>query len=361
MSDQTHMRGVNLGNWLVTERWMERKLYAGVKADDESTLLKRLGPDDFEQRMQRHRDTYVTRDTFAWMSEHGIRLVRIPIPHHLFGDATHAPSVSWLDRAFDWADEHDMVVLPDLHSVPGGQNGFDNSGLSGLCSWHVRARNIDSTYRVLERVARRYADHPALFGLELMNEPASPRIFRQNMVRYGAGHPDRVERSSIIPRRMIEDFYRTAYERLHPILGPGKAIVFHDRFQPLSWNRFMPSAIYPDAWIDSHFYVGAACSGLGLRTLPAHLAVARRMALVVRLVARYHRLVIGEWSLGNHMKGLPNRDEDARDKAYRALAQAQLSAWKQADASCFWSLRIEPGRHQDWSLEACLERGWLDW
>lgn len=47
-------------------------------------------------------------------------------------------------------------ILIDLHTVPGGHNGTDNSGISGICLWSTREECVDCTLRVLERLAQRY-------------------------------------------------------------------------------------------------------------------------------------------------------------------------------------------------------------
>ena len=37
------LRGVNLGNWLLLEKWMSPRVFAGTGARDEYTLCEALG------------------------------------------------------------------------------------------------------------------------------------------------------------------------------------------------------------------------------------------------------------------------------------------------------------------------------
>ncbi len=37
------LRGVNLGGWLVLEKWMTPSLFAGLKAEDETSYCRELG------------------------------------------------------------------------------------------------------------------------------------------------------------------------------------------------------------------------------------------------------------------------------------------------------------------------------
>lgn len=356
------IRGVNLGNWLVLERWMESASlpgpFAGTRIDDEKGLHKHVPASVLADRLERHRSSYVTADTFAWLADQGCNLARIPVPFFVFGDETHESCVAHLDHALDWAADAGVPVLVDLHTVPGGQNGFDNGGASGLCTWHLSPAQVASTLDVLERLARRYAGHPALFGVEAMNEPASKRVFAQSMQRYGVDHPARVARSLPIPHAVLAQFYRLAFERLRPILGPQIALVFHDQFQLEAWDRFLPADRYPNVWIDTHQYVATFARATHAQTLRAHRAIARLMGARIARAQRHHPVLVGEWSLSQHIHGLDETDPERRTQTYRSYAQAQLAAFEHGAGSCFWSLRN--GHYDDWSFEACVANGWLD-
>lgn len=355
------IRGVNLGNWLVLERWMESASmpgpFAGTDADDEKGLHKLLDSAELARRLELHRSTYVTADTFAWLADVGCNLVRIPVPFFVFGDDTHESCIDYLDHAFEWAASNGLPILVDLHTVPGGQNGFDNGGASGLCTWHLKSEQVSVTLEVLERLALRYAAHPALFGIEAMNEPASPRIFKGSMKRYGEGHPNRVERSAPIPHAVLAQFYRLAYERVRPIVGPSIALVFHDQFMLGAWNRFMPADRYPNVWIDTHQYIATFARAAHIGSLRGHLMLARSVGARIALAQRYHPVLVGEWSLSQNLRGIKALPAEERQMLYRAYAAAQMTAFERGMGSCFWSLRN--GRYDDWSLEASLRNGWL--
>lgn len=356
------LRGVNLGNWLVLERWMASPSapspFAQTRADDEKGLRKELDDRELQARLERHRSSYVTRDSFVWLAGHGCTLVRIPVPFFVFGDERHEPCVAHLDDAMDWAAEQGIEALIDLHTVPGGQNGFDNGGASGLCTWHTDPAQVRTTLEVLEGLALRYAGHPALFGIEPMNEPASPRIFDESMRRYGAAHPQRVARSRPIPHAVLAQFYRLVHERLRPILGPQVALVFHDQFQLEAWGGFMPAKRYPNVWIDTHQYLAPLARAARVRSLRGHRALARAIGARIASAQRHHPVLVGEWSLGSNIAALPQMDEGQRAHSYRSYARAQLAAFERGAGSCFWSLRN--GRRREWSLEASIEAGWID-
>lgn len=356
------IRGVNLGNWLVLERWMDPETsgpFAGAKADDERTLRKELDEAELQARLKQHRDSYVTRDTFLWLTDHGCNLVRLPLPYHLYGDSSHESCIDYVENAMDWAAECNMPMLLDLHTVPGGQNGFDNSGQSGLCTWHLESRQVAQTLAVLERVSRQYADHPTLFGVEAMNEPASKHIFKGSMKRYGVEHPERVERSAPIPHQVLAQFYKLVYERLRPILGPRVALVFHDQFRLYSWDRFMPKDRYPNVWIDTHQYIASYMRNTHMTTFHAHLLFTRALGARIAYAQRFHPVLVGEWSLSNNVKSLSKLSKDRRTAMMRRYSAAQLAAFERGAGGCFWS--IENGRFATWSFRKSVDKGWIDY
>lgn len=178
MENNMKIRGVNLGNWLVLEKWMSPALFEGTKAEDEDALCRELPRQELIERLTAHRDSYITREDFIYISERGLNMVRIPVPHFIFGDdpvycEPYVPCIEYLDRAFDWAGETGLQILIDLHTAPESQNGFDNGGICGVCKWAQSPERIDRVLKVLGMLAERYKSHPALWGIQLLNEPIS--------------------------------------------------------------------------------------------------------------------------------------------------------------------------------------------
>lgn len=79
------IKGVNLGNWLVLEKWMSSELFYGTDADDEEDFYAMLPPEEAETRIRMHRDYFIQERDFQHMKTMGLNLVRIPVPHFIFG------------------------------------------------------------------------------------------------------------------------------------------------------------------------------------------------------------------------------------------------------------------------------------
>lgn len=352
------IRGVNLGNWLVLEKWMGNSPLAQARSDDDRGLVDEYAPIELDALLDQHRRTYVTQDTFAWLADHGVQLVRLPVPYHLFGTAHHRSCIAYVDKAMAWAQAYGLGVLLDLHTVPMSQNASDNGGYMGLCEWHKDPGRIVFVLDVLQRMSRRYAGHPALWGLEPLNEPANLYALRKELGRYASSYPERAAASSPMPRAMLRSFYERFYDAVRPIVGPDVQLVFHDRFELPAWNGLLARHRDPNVWLDTHQYVCFTEFGFRRRDLREYERRAWLMGRLVRRAAKHHPVLVGEWSLANHAD-LSMLGAQERQDWYRAFARAQQRAWDQGGGSCFWSYRVDAPDRENWSFFHCARNGWL--
>ena len=65
---------------------MSQELFAGLDADDESAFYEDLSPEEAELRLHMHRSYYIQERDFQHIRAMGLNLVRIPVPHFIFGD-----------------------------------------------------------------------------------------------------------------------------------------------------------------------------------------------------------------------------------------------------------------------------------
>lgn len=186
-------------------------VFAGTDAVDEYTFMHTPGA---ARKLAEHRRTFITEEDFAWIAEHGLGLVRIPVGHWILdGNGPYQSGSTYLDWAFTMAERYRLQVLICLHGAPGSQNGWDHSGRAGKAAWFDDAVHRTRTKDVLAALATRYAGRPALWGIELLNEP-----------RIG------------FLQRTLRQFYREAQHALEPILPRTAHIIFSDGFTPLLLN-----------------------------------------------------------------------------------------------------------------------------
>ena len=377
------LRGVNLGNWLCLEKWMEPGLFSGFEGEDELDLFEKLPREEAFARMRKHYETFITEEDFAFMADAGVNLVRIPVPYYIYGEEDRPASIDCLDRAFDWAEKYGMKILIDLHSVRGGQNGFDNSGACGLCTWHLHPDYVEETLQLLETIARRYADRKALFGLGPINEPANQNILALNTFLFGKKYPERIAGSEPVPDSFLEQFYLDVYRRVKPLLPEGAVIVLSDQFNIGRWESFMPADEYPGVWFDAHKYLTFSEGMFTYDGLPAPYAYGSKddqiqgglilqnyLRLIKNVFAeevlranRFHPVLVGEWCLVQNMEDIKNAKTPEEAKAlYRQLADAHLEVWEQAEGGCYWSYKVaDETLPEAWDFRRCVKNGWLSY
>ena len=135
------LRGVNLGGWLVLEKWMVPEVYDGTEAQDEYSFSLGLG-NQAESRLDRHRETFITAADFRWIRT---GLECRPFAGRLLGAGsaeTLCRMFPVIDFALDQCQRNGLKLLLDLHGAPGSQNGWDHSGRSGPINWHKDPQNI---------------------------------------------------------------------------------------------------------------------------------------------------------------------------------------------------------------------------
>jgi glucan 1,3-beta-glucosidase len=356
------LRGVNLGGWLLLEKWITPSLFEGLAATDETTYCAELG-DRADALLKHHWNTYIVEDDFAWLAGVGINAVRIPVGHWLFGPeypyhraygaATHpfvVGGLDILDRAFEWAANYGLQVVLDLHAAPGCQNGFDNGGIKDVCEWHTKPEYLEHSLDVLEKLAERYRGRHALHAIEVLNEP-----------RWD------------VPTDLLKRYNLAGYARIRKHCHPEDvAVVFHDGFRSFrEYTGFMSGPEFDNVVFDIHRYQCFERADIDM-DIYGHI---EKSAITWKQEAdeiiRELRLptYVGEWSLGLNLKvvslwaegpfnyALEHMDDFQKDVAYRAYAAAQLATFEKYLGWFFWTYKTETT--PEWCFRECVERGWL--
>ncbi len=166
-----HLRGINLGNWLLTEGYMWR-FDGGPQSEREIEELvsEMLGPERAQAFWQQYRDTYISQQDIHAIKEAGFNSVRIPIHWKLF-TSPDAEGFRLLDRVIGWCRQEGLLVVIDLHAAPGGQTGTNIDDSNGWPWLYSDASAQQQTVELWKRIAHRYRDDTAVAGYDLLNEP----------------------------------------------------------------------------------------------------------------------------------------------------------------------------------------------
>lgn len=370
-----YIKGVNLGNWLVLEKWMSPTLFAGTVAADEYYLPRHLPREVYEARIQQHRSEYITERDFAIIKSYGMNAVRIPVPYFIFDDCPpFIGCVAELDKAFNWAETYDLQILIDLHTVPGSQNGFDNGGLSGVCKWAKQPESVEFTLTVLERLAKRYASRRGLWGIQIINEPLTETVWDTFNVqeRYEPVDLELAAGSAPITFEFLKSFYIQAYRRMRRYLSEEKAIVFHDGFDIKQWKGFMEESEFKNVILDTHQYLMMAEIDGCEQNVNAYLNyIQEHYEKDIEEMKSYFPIICGEWSLFNSyacgqdtkggktiLNGVAGAKRDVftpeeKKDIYQKIAEAQLRAWEKGNGYFYWNYKL--------LLDPVNESGWIGW
>lgn len=369
------IKGVNLGNWLVLEKWMSLALFEGTTAEDEYYLPRQLSREVYEAGIQIHRSEYITERDFVAIKSMGMEAVRIPVPYFIFGDREpFIGCIKELDKAFNWAEKYGLEILIDLHTAPMGQNGFDNGGICGVCKWSKYPEEVEFVLSVLERLASRYGTRKGLWGIEVLNEPITDKAWKLMDVpnRYPAVDQDMVEGSGPNTIEFLKDFYCRAYDRIRKYMPEEKYVVLHDGFEILAWKDFMREEKYVNVVLDTHQYLMMAEADGCQQTLASYLNyIQENYEKSIEEMQKYFPVICGEWCLFNSLvcgcdtkggqsvlNGVEGSKEEqlnaeAKKKIYRAVADAQIKAWDKGSGYFYWSYKL--------LTDTVNDKGWIGW
>lgn len=384
-----NIKGVNLGNWLVLEKWMSPALFQGTTAEDEYYLPTQLSPEVYEARIKIHRSEYITERDFVTIKSMGMESVRIPVPYFIFGDRKpFIGCIEELDKAFNWVEKYGLTILIDLHTVPLSQNGFDNGGISGVCKWAQNPDEVEFALSVLERLAKRYGNRKGLFGIQPLNEPITENMWETMDVqnRYAPVDTELAKGSAPITMKFLRQFYLDAYDRISAYMPKDKYVVIHDGFELMAWKDFMQEEKYSNVILDTHQYLMVAEARGCSQTIEGYLKYIREeLEPQITEMEKYFPVICGEWCLFNSLacgcdtkggqsvlNGVEGSQQESlspeeKKEIYETLAKAQLELWEKGSGYFYWSYKLltdtvnTPGwiGWDSWDMGRCYDFGWF--
>lgn len=324
------LKGVNLGGWLVLERWMTPAVFKGTDAVDEYTLSQTA---EGRGAIKKHRDTFIQESDFVWLRDNGIDAIRLPIGYWIFESSDSlVPQVRYVDWAMKMAHAYNIKVIIDLHGLKGSQNGYDHSGKVGKSEWFKHATYRDDTLHVLAAIAERYKDDPQLWGIQIINEP-----------KFGLLH------------FKLRSFYKKAYRVLEGILRPETHIIYSDGFTPRTLSGALGhSAQDGQIVMDVHLYHGTKF-WTKFTTLEQYYRSLYHQTKLLKHLSKTQPVIVGEWSgtlRQSVFDSFPVAEHSALVKEH---SKRQIESFKYTAGWFYWSYKTEqPGV---WHFRSQVEAG----
>jgi len=302
------LNGINLGGWLVLEKWIMLSLFKGIQAKDEYSFCKQLGYEKANDALSRHRDSFITEADFKWLKNNNVKYIRIPVGYWIFGDEKpFISAIKYLDFAFKQAEKFDLKILIDMHGAAGSQNGEHHSGKAGEINWH-KLQNRKKTVSIISRLVARYKDSSSLWGIEILNEP---------------------DRN--IDKKILLEFYRECCSEIRKTAGDEVKIVISDQFLSFRW-MFGLGRGYKNIMLDRHLY--QIFSSLDKKTsYKTKIFIVRTWwRLLIFVTQLFTPMIVGEWSAA-----LPRNGE----KRNRQYMEAQKVVFSKAATNFFWTYKTQ--------------------
>ncbi|CAB9504723.1 Sporulation-specific glucan 1,3-beta-glucosidase [Seminavis robusta] len=431
------IRGVNLGGWLVMERyitpysfsitdchqrgdfcWYPGQIDAPPNAplcnitECQAALSKNVfGATDYpldewhlglafqgsnqtqhgEQWLNSHFAHFLQKSDLIALKKAGISHVRVPLPHWILGNVDYDNDEPWIVgdrwkyflRMCGWAREIGLEVWPNIHTAPGSQNGFDNSGQQNsvkTCGgWSDNPHNIQRSLNVLLEVAaaiKRANITDVVTGFGLLNEP------------FGDCSRDR-----------YKQFLQDGMNIIRSVLGDDIGIYMSDLFQAHLFNDGtwgLDPDTFGNTYLDSHYY-NIFAQAVRVMSPQEHIDLVCHPhdgedvtdccfedAPHNTIPSQGTQRIVAEWSgafdampgevLKPIMKSiyeygvapLLNRTITPERKSFLTkFIQAQIVSYETAAIPglahgwFYWNFKMEGGAYLEWDLLKGVEQGWF--
>lgn len=322
------LKGINLGGWLIAERWMTPALFDGVKGDGERAIGYELGQAEAERRLRTHRDTFITESDFKWLAKQRFDFVRLPVGYWLFeADEGFVSGEQYVRQAFRWAKKHRIGIVLDFHGLQGSQNGQDHSGQTGKIR-AMRRHNRTKALNTLEYLVSIYGKEASLLGIELINEPhAWFGFWLWPLLRY-------YDQAIAIAKRYLPDSVK---------------IIVSDAFLPKRMVRAIARRQYGDRVVlDVHLYQVFSRSEQTM-TLQAHIdKVQGEWKGLLSGLSESTNVLVGEWSAALPAAAYDSVSGGEREQVYQYYVAQEALYQNITWGYCYWSYKAPGCGVWDW-------------
>ncbi|PIA52002.1 hypothetical protein AQUCO_01000111v1 [Aquilegia coerulea] len=295
----------------------EMKIVHILKGDYQ--LGNAYGYDKANEVLTNHRSSFITEDDFNFMSQNGINTVRIPVGWWIALDPNPpAPfiggTLAALDNAFSWAQAYNINCIVDLHAVPGSQNGKEHSASrDGSLHWPTSPDCISQSLDAIDFLASRYANHSALLGIELLNEPSYSQV----------------------PLNVLVSYYSKGYDVVRKYSSSAYVIICQRIGTPEPTELFTANIGASNLVVDVHYYslFDTSFHKMGVLDNIDYIFKSRKAELDTLNAASNALVLVGEWV--NEMEF-----KQGSQLEYQQFGKAQLDVYNEASFGwAYWTLK----------------------
>lgn len=167
-----HLKGVNLGGWLMMEGYIMHAPNVAVQVFKKH-FAREHGLQSLHSFEEAFNHNFIREDDIKRISQWGMNCLRIPFNSRLLEIEPFTYSLDnfqYLDKVINWCKKYKLVAILDMHAACGAQNHDWHSDSLGKADLWSKKNLQKRTLALWQIVAERYKNNPTVIGYDLLNE-----------------------------------------------------------------------------------------------------------------------------------------------------------------------------------------------
>ena len=175
---KVHLRGLNLGGWLMMEAYF---MHSPNTAEQlfKKNFAKHLSTSALKEFEKSFRGAFIKEEDIKRIKSFGFNCLRVPFNCRLVETKPYKYSksgLSYLDNVVAWGKKYKIWIILDMHAAPGGQNHDWHGDSLGTADLWAKESNRKRVYALWKFLADRYKDEPWVAGYDLLNEAVTNNV-----------------------------------------------------------------------------------------------------------------------------------------------------------------------------------------
>ncbi len=175
--ETVYLRGICVGGWMNMENFING--YPGTEISLREHICARLGEEKGNLFFDHMLSAFFSEEDIRFIKSLGATCIRVAINYRHFEDDEipfqyKEKGFSMLQDLVSCCERNGLYVIFDMHAIQGWQNTHWHSDNDrGISLFWRDACYQNRYYALMQELARRFKDCPAVAGYELFNEPSS--------------------------------------------------------------------------------------------------------------------------------------------------------------------------------------------